>query len=113
MKPTNEQIGSDPELNEAIKQILESTGFECNDMEAISLIEAAIRKKIEIVISNANIYSYSQENSTDKKVLNVQQLKSALNEEKVRIDRPDFIVEQTQLKANTRDRKSTRLNSSH
>lgn len=102
MQLSNEPFGADPELSEAIKMILASTGFECDDPESISLVEAAIRKKIEIIISNAHIYSYSQDSSSDQSVLTLQQLKSALAEEKVRIDRPDFIVEQTQSKVTAR-----------
>lgn len=103
-------IGADPDLNEAIKIVFETVGFEVNDPEDIKLIESAIRKKLYTIIANAKFHagyaaSLSPQQKETDKALHLTDLKKALQEEKIKIDRPEFILQQPQSKiANKRSR---------
>ena len=94
-------IGGDPELNEAIKVILSASGFETESQEAIKLVELALRKKLEQIAARAHFHAGADEEDNGK-LLNLQKLKQALSDEKIAIDRPEFILEQPQSKMSTR-----------
>jgi hypothetical protein len=95
--------GEDQELNDAIRIMLATSGFELRDPESIRLVELALRKKLEMIAANAHFYAGIQDGERSK-ALQLSQLKPALNEANIRIDRPDFIVEQPQSKIATRRR---------
>lgn len=101
-------IGADPDLNEAIKIVLATVGFEVDDLEDIKLIELAIRKKLETITANAKFHaryastSSPQQQEVDEKTLRLIDLKRALQEEKIKIDRPEFILQQPQSKIGNR-----------
>lgn len=99
-------IGADSELNEAIRIILSTSGFETDDPQVFHQVELSIRKKLETICSNARFYAGTQEDPHDAQVLQLAQLKPALNEQQIRIDRPDFILEQPQSKMTTRRTRS-------
>jgi hypothetical protein len=105
MEPKFEDVppGEDQELNDAIRMMLATSGFETSDPESIRLVELALRKKLEMVAANAHFYAGLQDGERSR-VLQLNQLKPALNEANIRIDRPDFIVEQPQSKIFTRRR---------
>jgi hypothetical protein len=98
--------GEDQELTEAIRLTLASSGFEVDEPEVIKIVELALRKKLETIAANAHFYAGAQ-SADSGKVLQLGQLRLALAEAKIRIDRPEFIVEQSQSKMATR-RKSTK-----
>ena len=100
-------IGSDPDLNEAIKIILATNGFKVSDPEIVSLVEIAIRNKLEIITANAHFYARKERKDTDDKFLYLSHLKQALTEEKIKIDRPEFIIQQSATK-NTRQNPRTK-----
>ena len=101
--------GTDPELNEAIKAIFDTAGFEITDNEELKQIEIAIRQKLTRIILNAKFQARqnslpSEPVTTD---LNLRDLKQALQDENkedeiIKIDRPDFILQQSQVKNQTK-----------
>jgi hypothetical protein len=97
--------GEDPELTEAIRLTLASSGFDLDDPEALKLVELALRKKLEMIAANAHFYAGSQ-SADSGKTLQLSHLQPALAEAKIRIDRPEFIVEQPQSKMATRRKSS-------
>ncbi|OHT13384.1 hypothetical protein TRFO_16479 [Tritrichomonas foetus] len=98
----NSPVGSDADLNEAIKIVLATNGFEANDPEIINLVEIAIRKKLELITANVNFYAKMGQDNSENKFLQLSDLKQALNEEKIKIDRPEFILQQSQTKNTSR-----------
>lgn len=95
--------GTDPDLNEAIKIVLATSGFEVNDLDDIKLIELAVRNKLHSITQNAKFHARydsnpAQQTDIDEKNLRLTDLKQALNEEKIKIDRPEYILQQPQTK---------------
>jgi hypothetical protein len=101
-------VGSDLELNEAIKIILGSAGFQVEDLEVIRMVERAMRKKLAVIASNCHFCYGGSQDEAQSKFLQLSQLKLALAEEHIRVDRPEFILEQPQSKMNTRRSKQTK-----
>lgn len=100
-------IGSDPDLNEAIRIVLATVGFEVDNLEDIMLIECAIRQKLDTITANAKFHAQYAPGSlpqqeVDEKTLRLIDLKRALIEEKIKIDRPEFILQQPQSKIGNR-----------
>lgn len=93
--------GEDLELNQAIKILLESSGFELRDHQMITVVENALSQKLDVIFSNARFLGGIQE-SKEQNELHLSQLKPALNEEDIHIDRPEFVLEQPNLKMTTR-----------
>jgi len=83
------------QMDEAIKLTMSSMGLEIEDPEVVGLVKAALRKKLDEIASNIVFYSVGQSES-EKKVLKMKHLKSALQECGIKIDRPDYILEQQQ-----------------
>jgi hypothetical protein len=93
----DQEAGEDPDLNEAIRIVLEYSGFEVDDLEAIKLVEWALRKKIDTIAENAHFYAGRQ--GCEPNLLQLRQLKPALADANIQIDRTDFLVEQPQSKS--------------
>lgn len=93
--------GEDPELNQTIKILLESSGFQLKDPKMITVVENALTQKLDSIFANARFLGGIQD-SKDQKELHLLQLKPALNEEDIHIDRPEFVLEQPNLKMTTR-----------
>lgn len=96
--------GTDVELTEAIQIMLQASGFETNDVEVLKMVECALRSKLERIAANAHLAG-GQEHENE---LTMKPLKEALNGEKIRIDRPIFILEQPQSKMSTRRSKNSK-----
>ncbi|OHT08554.1 hypothetical protein TRFO_22897 [Tritrichomonas foetus] len=94
-------IGADPDLNKVIQMLLESSGFEIHDPNLINLVEKALCQKIDIICANARSFAGVQETGEPRE-LHLSQLKPALNEERISIDRPEFVLEQPNSKMTTR-----------
>lgn len=84
-------------INEAIQLILASAGFETDDSEIIMWVREAMAKRIEDISTAAKHQTGSSDNNSSI-TLDLPQLQKALNSLKpsVKINRPDFIQEQTQ-----------------
>lgn len=93
--------GEDPELNQTLKILLESSGFQIKDPRIITVVENALAQKLDAILANTRFLGGIQE-SKDQKELHLLQLKPALNEEDIHIDRPEFVLEQPNLKMTTR-----------
>ena len=97
------------QMNEAIKLTMSSMGLELEDQDAINKVKIALRKKLEEIISTVAFHAGTAETSTG--VLKLKHLKSALAERNIKVDRPDYILEQQQLQQktmNTRRGKSSK-----
>jgi hypothetical protein len=95
--------GGDQDLNDAIGVMLATAGYHTNDPESIRLVELALRKKLEMIAANAHFYAGLHDGKRSK-VLQLAQLKPALGEANIRVDRPDFIIGMPQAKTVTRRR---------
>ena len=82
------------QMNEAIKLTMANMGLEVNDPEAIEKVKASLRKSIEEIVSTAAFHAGSDEKA--KNVLKMKYLKTALAERGIKVDRPDYILEQQQ-----------------
>lgn len=93
--------GEDIELNQTIKILLESSGFELRDPQMVTIVENALSQKLDVIFAYARFLGGMQE-SKEQNELHLSQLKPALNEENIHIDRPEFVLEQPNLKMTTR-----------
>ena len=82
------------QMNEAIKLTMSSMGLDVDDQETINQVKLALRKKLEDIISTVAFHAGTDESQNG--VLKMKHLKMALAEREIRIDRPDFILEQQQ-----------------
>ena len=95
-------LGSDQYLNETIKDILATSGFETNDPEVLKLVEWAMRQKIYDIARNIDFMSKQGDEETQTK-LEFSDLTSALLKitKPIQIDRPDFIQENVITKSSS------------
>ncbi|EAY21444.1 hypothetical protein TVAG_198830 [Trichomonas vaginalis G3] len=96
------------QMNEAIKLTMATMGLELDDQEAINMVKTALRNKLKEIIGTVAFHSNGDQNSAN--VLKLKYLKLALAERDIKVDRPDYIVEQQQSQSkamNTRNRKSS------
>lgn len=93
--------GEDIDLNQTLKILLESSGFELRDPQMVTVVENALAQKLDVIFANARFLGGMQE-SKEQNELHLSQLKPALNEEDIHIDRPEFVLEQPNLKMTTR-----------
>ena len=103
-KPRNVEdvgVGEDNDLNNVIRILLESSGFEVKDPEIVPIVEKALRQKLDVILANTKFFAGVQENGNIPE-LRLAQLKPALNEENIAIDRPEFVLEQPNSKMTTR-----------
>lgn len=96
------------QMNEAIKLTMATMGLELDDQEAINMVKNALRNKLKEIIGTVNFHSSGDQNSAN--VLKLKYLKLALAERDIKVDRPDYILEQQQSQAKTM---STRKRSSN
>ena len=97
------------QMDEAIKLTMASMGLELDDKEAINKVKIALRKKLEEIISTVAFHAGADETATG--VLKMKHLKLALAERNIKVDRPNYILEQqqsTQKTMNTRRGKSSK-----
>ena len=93
------------QMDEAIKLTMSSMGLDIDDPEVIKLVKGSLRKLLEEISANVTFYSGGK-TENGHKVLQMKYLKSALQELGIRIDRPEYILEQqqSQNKMNTRNK---------